>query len=60
MIRESEEHGKEKQPDGDRKQPYEKPRVFKNLVTPAEKQKLLEDQGETENEKSKGKANGSG
>jgi hypothetical protein len=62
MSQESEENGKES-PDEDRKQPYEKPRVFKHLVTPAQKQKLLEDQDEKEekkDEKSKGQASGSG
>jgi hypothetical protein len=54
----SEEHEKER-PDEDRKQPYEKPKVTKHLITPGQKQKLLEDQNETKNEKSKGKA-GSG
>ena len=60
MICESDEHGKERQPDEDRKQPYEKPKVTKHLITPAQKQKFLEEQDETKNENSKGKANGSG
>jgi hypothetical protein len=60
MICESNEHGKERHPEEDRKQPYEKPTVTKRPITRAEKQTLLEDQDETKNEKSKGKASGSG
>jgi hypothetical protein len=60
MIRESEEHGKERQPDEGRKQPYEKPTVTKHLITRAEKQELIAEQDETKNEKSKAKASGSG
>jgi hypothetical protein len=56
----SEENGKERQPDENGKQPYEKPTVTKRLITREEKQKLLEDQDETHDERSKEKANGSG
>jgi hypothetical protein len=54
MIRESEEHGKERQPDEDRKQFYERPAVTRHLITRAEKEELIAEQDETKNEKSKG------
>jgi hypothetical protein len=49
MVRESEEHGKERKPDEHRKRPYKTPTVTKRLITRAEKEKLLAEQ----NDKSK-------
>jgi hypothetical protein len=56
MVHQSEQDGIPSKPEEQSKQPYEKPRVTKRLITREEKDQLIAEQ----NDKSKGKASGSG